>query len=116
MKYVGAIIAGAFIFYGCASSSYSIHVIDGLSREVYLTFSKGADVKVDDVFVLYHDQMAPSNTTGGGGHAGHGGGGSSMVRHTIGRVQVIRLVDENHALVKVLSGEIEEGVHAAKED
>jgi hypothetical protein len=116
MKFFGVIFATAVIFYGCASSASSIHVVDGLSREVFLTFSKGTDVRVHDVFVVYHVQVSPRSATGGGGHAGHGGGGAVNLRHTIGRVQVIELVDERHALVKVLSGQVEEGALAEKED
>jgi len=95
---------------GC-SSSYTIQVIDGMPNEVYLKFDKGADVKVGDIFVLYRMMPAPS----GGSHAGHQGSSGPMnLKVGIGRVQVVRIVDEFHAEVKILSGRVENGVSAEK--
>jgi hypothetical protein len=115
-----AIIATAFALLllasGCSSSSYGIRVIDGLPKETYLTFSKGSMVSVGDVFVLYHIQQAPASGGGHGGHGGHGGAGSGPLnlKHEVGKVQVIRIADETHALVKILSGIAEDDVQAEK--
>lgn len=95
---------------GC-SSSYTIRVIDGLPKEIYLTFGKGADVKVGDVFVLYR-VVTPSG--GGGSHGAHGAGGQMNLKQEIGRVQVVQIVDELHASVKILSGVVQDGVTAEK--
>jgi len=99
---------------GCGSISYGIHVVDGLPKETYLTFSKGSPVSVGDVFVLYRIQEAPSSGGGHGGHSGHGVGGSAKMKHEVGRVQVIKMADETHALVKILSGYAEDGLKAEK--
>jgi len=116
MKRIGPILLIATVLYGCSSSSYSIRVIDGLPKETYLTFSKGSPVNVGDVFVLYHMQQAPASGSGHGGHGGHGGGGGGPLnlKHEVGRVQVIKIADETHALVKVLSGYAEDGLNAEK--
>lgn len=95
---------------GC-SSSFTIQVIDGLPKEVYLKFDKGADVKVGDVFVLYR-VLTPSG--GGGSHGAHGAGGPMNLKQEIGRVQVVQIADETHALVKILSGIVEDGLTAEK--
>lgn len=97
---------------GCASS-FGIQLVRGLPEEVYLTFAKGTNVQVGEVYVLYHVQKT-SAAGGGGDHARHGGGGQVNVRHEIGRVQVVRIADETHALVKVLSGNASEGVAVEK--
>ena len=99
------------LFSGCSPSSYSIRVIDGAPKEVYLTFSKGTDVKVGDVFLLYRMQPPPEN---GGGHSHHGGGGQLNLKQEVGRVHVVSIADETHALVKVLSGYAENGLNAEK--
>ncbi len=36
------------------------------------------------------------------------------LKHEIGKVQVVKIADETHALVKVLSGYVEDGVKAEK--
>jgi hypothetical protein len=46
LKFFFAIIALAGHFFGCGSSQYSVHVIEGISREIFLRFPKGTDVKV----------------------------------------------------------------------
>jgi hypothetical protein len=116
MKQIGLIILAATILYGCSSSSYGIRVIDGLPKETYLTFSKGSPVNVGDVFVLYHIQQAPASGSGHGGHGGHGGGGGGPLnlKHEAGRVQVIKIADETHAVVKILSGIAEDDVQVEK--
>jgi hypothetical protein len=100
-----------FLFVGCASS-FGIQVVQGLPEEVYLTFAKGTSVEVGEVFVLYHVERTSAGG-GGGGHTGHGGGaqggGGANMRHEVGRVQVVRIADDTHALVKVLSGTASEG-------
>jgi hypothetical protein len=100
---------------GC-STSYRIQVIDGLPREVYLTYTKGADVKVGDMFRLYEvHQPAPSSASQGhGGHGGHGGEGQPAMKHEKAMVQVVRIVDEVHAAVKVLNGQVDDGLEAEK--
>lgn len=110
---MGLIILAATILNGCSSSSYGIRVIDGAPKEVYLTFSKGTYVNVGDIFVLYHIQQAPASGSGHGAHGGHGGGPLNL-KHEVGRVQVIKVADETHALVKVLSGYAEDGLNAEK--
>ena len=117
MKRLGLIIFAATILYGC-SSSYGIRIIDGLRKETYLTFSKGSPVNVGDVFMLYHMRQAPASGSGHGGHGGHGGGGGGPLnlKHEVGRVQVIKIADETHALVKVISGYAEDGLNAEKLD
>ncbi|HEX9657073.1 MAG TPA: hypothetical protein VGB89_09215 [Bacteroidota bacterium] len=102
------------LFSGCSSSSYGIRVVDGLPKETYLTFSKGSPVNVGDVFVLYHIQQAPASGSGHGGHGGHGGGGPLNLRKEVGRVQVVSIADDTHALVKVLSGQADDGLEAEK--
>ena len=106
----------ATLFYGCSPSSYGIRVIDGLPKETHLTFSKRSPVNVGDVFVLYRIQQAPASGGGHGGHGGHGGGGGGPLnlRYEVGRVQVIKIADETHALIKILSGTPEEGVQVEK--
>lgn len=101
------------LFSGCSSSSYGIRVINGLPKETYLTFSKGSPVNVGDVFVLYHIQQAPASGSGHGGHGG-GGGGPLNLKHEVGRVQIVSISDETHALVKILSGIAEDGVQVEK--
>lgn len=116
MKHFGLIVLAAAVLYGCSSSSYGIRVIDGLPKETYLTFSKGSPVNVGDVFVLYHLQQAPAGGGSHGGHGGHGGGGGGPLnlKHEVGRVQVVSIADETHALVKLLSGYAENGLNAEK--
>lgn len=94
---------------GCASS-YEVRVIEGSPKEVYLTFSKGADVKVGDIFILYRTSVVHS---AGGGHHGSGGG-EHTVKEVAGKVQVVEIVDEQHASVKILSGRVEDGLSAEK--
>jgi hypothetical protein len=113
MKRIGLTILAATIVYGCGMSSYGIHVIDGLHKEIYLNFSKGSPVNVGDVFVLYRIQQTPAS---GGGHGGHGGAGSRSVNLKLeaGKVQVVSIADDTHARVTVLSGHAEDGLHAEK--
>jgi len=106
-------IIGLFLaFYGCITT-YQIQVIDGLPKEVYLTYTKGAVVNVGDMFRLYEiHQPAPSSASQG--HGGHGGGGQPMMKHEKAMVQVLRIVDEVHAAVKVVSGEVIDGLEVEK--
>jgi hypothetical protein len=94
---------------GC-SSSYTLRVVDEQAQEIYLEFSKGEDVKVGDVFALYHYRQ-PQST---GGHQGHSGGGQLSLKELVGYVQVTRLVDEQLAEVKVLSGNVHRGAAVEK--
>lgn len=101
---------------GCGTS-YRIQVIEGLPKEVYLNYSKGANVKVGDLFRLYevHRPEASGASQGHGGHGGHGGGMSQpAMKHEKAIVQVISIVDEVHAAVKILSGEVQDGLEAEK--
>jgi len=95
---------------GC-NSFYTIKVIDGLPQEVYLKFDKGADVQVGDVFVLYR-VVLPS--VGASSHAAHRPGSSLTRKQPIGKVKVIKIADETHAFVTILSGTAEDGVIAEK--
>ena len=118
MKQASFVIAVILLFLwsGC-SSSYSIRVIETTSKEVYLSFPKGADVSVGDTFVLYRNQQSSSMGGQPSGHAGHGahsGGGQATIKQFVGKVQVIQIVDETHASVKVLSGQVEDGLRAEK--
>ena len=113
MKSTAWLIAVMGTIAGCSGSSYSIHVIEGMTRDTFRAFSKGADVKVGEIFSVYQVQTPPEGPNGAGGHARHGRGSSMpSLRHTIGRVQVVELVDETHARVKVLSGHVDEGALA----
>ncbi len=105
-----AVLVSVLGIIGC-SSSYTIQVIDGLPKEVYLKFDKGADVKVGDIFVLYRMLPPPR---GGSSHGAHGAGGPMNLKQEIGRVQVAQIVDELHASVKILSGVVQDGVTAEK--
>jgi hypothetical protein len=107
----------ALLLVGCASS-FGIQVVQGLPEEVYLTFDQGTNVQIGEVYILYHVQQSLTGG-GGGGHSGHGsgqGGGRVSVRHEIGRVQVVRIADETHALVKVLYGTASEGLTVERAD
>lgn len=110
MKHLPFCVILAAILLSACSSSYEIQVIDGLPRKVYLTFSKGADVKVGDIFVLYRHQQ-PSTSSG---HDGHRGGGQLNLKREIGRVRVVRIVDEQQAAPEVLSCQVETGTVAEK--
>lgn len=114
MKRPWLILFLAGIFFGCGSSSYSIHILDSTPAEVYLTYAKGASVKIGDTFALYHVENQPSSGEGWGSHAGHGGSGPTRHKVEDGRVQVVSIADETHALVKVLSGNVHEGMAAEK--
>lgn len=107
-------VISLLLFSGCSSSSYGIRVIDGVPKEVYLTFSKGTDVKVGDTFVLYRVQQAPSTSSQHGGHGGHSGGGPLNFKQEVGKVQVVKIADETHALVKVLNGYVADGLNVEK--
>ncbi len=106
-------LAGLFLILSGCGTSYRIQVIDGLPKEVFLNYSKGADVKVGDIFVLY-EVHHPQSSSAHQGHAGHSGGGQPAMKHEKAVVEVIRIVDEVHAAVKVLSGEVEDGLEAEK--
>lgn len=93
---------------GC-SSTYTLRVVDEQAQEIYLTFSKGAKVQVGDILDVYRTAVVQAS---GGGH--HGGGGENVVKEVVGKVQVVEIVDEQHALVKVLSGRVEDGLRAEK--
>jgi len=114
MTKIGLIVIAAVILFGCSSSSYGIRLIDGAPREIYLTFSKGTDVKVGEIFTLYRIQQPPSGSGQHAGHGGHGGGGRLNFRQEVGKVQVLSIADETHALVRVLSGYAEDGLAAEK--
>jgi len=101
-------------FPGCGSASYGIRVIDGLPKETYLTFSKGGPVRIGDVFIPYHIQQAPARGSGLGPHGGHGGSGSLGRKQEVGRVQVVKMADETHALVSILPGYAQDGLKAER--
>jgi hypothetical protein len=113
MRAVSLVVLAGLFLTGC-STQYGIQVIQGLPEEIYLTFDAGSQVQIGDVFILYHVQQALGGSGGGGGHSGHGGGKVSVVRHEVGRVQVVRLADATHAQMKVLSGTVSEGLTIEK--
>ena len=94
---------------GC-TSTYTLRVVDEQAQEIYLTFSKGAKVQVGDILNVYRTAVVQAS---GGGHHG-GGGGENVVKEVVGKVQVVEIVDEQHALVKVLSGRVKDGLRAEK--
>lgn len=110
----------AFVLTGCSNSSSTIHVVDGLNRQIYLTVPSGTKVNVGDTYIVYHMQRMEASSSGmseHAGHAGHGGGDEPRsVRHVIGRVEVIRIADATHAEARVLSGVVEEGGFAEKDN
>lgn len=109
MKQATLLSMFALLSFGCASS-FGIQVVPGMPEEVYLTYTQGIHVQVGEVYVLYHRER-PSSGMSGGGHAGHGGGSTVLsTRHEMGRVQVVKITDDTHALVKVLSGVAQEGL------
>ncbi len=116
MKKIGVIVAMALFLLSCGSSSYGIRVVDGLPKETYVTFSKGSGVQVGEVFILYRMQQPPVSSGSHAGHGGHGSGGELNLKEEVGRVQVVKIVDETHALVKVLSGNAEDGLKVEKAD
>ena len=113
MKTIPLVMLTGLFLTGC-TTHYGIQVIQGLPEEIYLTFDAGSQVQIGDVFILYHVQQALGGSGGGGGHSGHGGGKVSVVRHEVGRVQVVRLADATHAQMKVLSGTVSEGLTIEK--
>ncbi len=113
-----SILLLSFVLFGC-SSSYTLHVIDGLPKQVYLTFDKGTEVKVGDVFVLYRMEQVHQSNEQHGGHGGHGGSSSSgvaRIKQEVGRVEVVGITHETRATVKILSGNVEDGLSAEKTD
>jgi hypothetical protein len=115
-----AMALAAFGLMGCSSSSSTIHVIDGLPKEVYLTVPNGAKLNVGDTYIVFHMQQTEGSSSGIGGHAGHAGHGGGAeprsIRHVLGKVEVIRIADATNAEVKVLSGEVMDGVLAEKDN
>lgn len=115
LKQITLLFVLALLSIGCASS-FGIQVVPGLPEEMYLTYSRGANVQVGEVYALFHVERASSGMSGGG-HAGHGGGSTGQTsRHEMGRVQVVKITDETHALVKVLSGVVQEGLVVERAD
>ena len=111
MKYLAyGTLSVLSLFVSSCSTSYRIQVLDGLPKEVYLIFSKGADVKVGDLFILYQYHQ-PSTSSGGHNH-----GASAPLPHKqeLGIVKVMRLVDETRAEVELVSGQIGDGLEAEK--
>jgi hypothetical protein len=116
LRWMGLGLVGLFLMISGCATSYRIQVVDGLPQEVYLNYTKGADVKVGDMFVLYevHRPQPSSVPQGHGGHGGHGGGGQPAMKHEKAMVQITSIVDEVHAAVKVLTGQVEDGLEAEK--
>jgi len=98
----------AFLLTSC-STSYTLRIVDEQAQEIYLEFTGGDDVKVSDVFALYHYHQSQST----GGHQGHGSGQRSL-KQLVGYVQVTRFVNESLAEVKILSGKVQGGVTVEK--
>jgi hypothetical protein len=113
-----ALISAIFLLFvaGCAPTTYTIRTNEDSPSDVFLVFSKSANAKPGNKFVVYRTLTMSSSNTSGGGHqhgSGHGGGSHTM-REDIGKVEIIEMLDETYARVKVLSGTIENGAHAQK--
>ena len=88
--------------FGC-SSAYKIERIED---QWYLEFSKGDDVKVGDIFVLYTRTAVYRKL-----------GRPTPLKYKktiVARVQVAKIADEKHAVVTVLEGQIEQGLKAER--
>lgn len=113
-----ALVSAILLFFvaGCASTTYTIRSNDDSPNDVFLLFPKSANAKQGDKFVVYRTQImsSPNTTAGGHQHGGGHGGGSHAMREEIGKVEIIDVLDETYARVKVLSGTIENGAHAQK--
>lgn len=107
-SYIAVLVLASLV--SSCGTSYRIQVLNGLLKEVYLKFSKGADAKVGDIFVLYQYHQ-PSTSSGGHNH-----GASAPLPHKqeVGFVKVVRLVDETTAAVELVSGRTEDGLEAEK--
>ncbi|OGU30643.1 MAG: hypothetical protein A2X67_08265 [Ignavibacteria bacterium GWA2_55_11] len=109
-------VMGTFLMISGCSTSYRVQVIDGLPQEVYLTYPKGANMHVGDLFILYevHQMQPNSDAQDHDGHSGHSRGTPSTMRMERALVEVVRIVDEERALVRVLTGEAKEGFEAVR--
>ncbi len=115
MKKTIIILSLLFLAAGCAST-YTIRTNEDSTNDVFLIFSKSANAKPGNKFVVYRTRTISSPNTNAGGHqhgGGHGGGSHTM-REEIGKVEIIEVLNETYARVKVLSGTIENGAHADK--
>ena len=104
-----------FLVAGC-TSTYTIRTNEDSPNDVFLIFSGSATAKSGNKFVVYRTRTmsSPSTNAGGHQHGGGHGGGSHTMREDIGKVEIIEVLDETYARVKVLSGTIEDGAHADK--
>lgn len=110
---------GMFLILSGCSSSYRIQVVEGLPREVYLNYSRDAIVRVGDLFLLYEvhrpePTSANQNHSSHSSHSDHGGGIQPPRRQEKALVEVIRIVDEGRATVRILSGEVADGMEAVR--
>jgi hypothetical protein len=103
---------------GCASTTYTIRTNEDSPNDIFLVFSKRANAEPGNKFVVYRTRTmsAPNTNSGGHQHGGGHGGGSHTMREEIGKVEIIEVLGETYARVKVLSGTIENGAHAQKLD
>lgn len=103
-----------FLVAGCAST-YTIRTNEDSPNEVFLIFSKGTNAQPGDKFVVYRTRTMSSSSSSMGGHqyGGHGSG-SHALREEIGKVEIIEVVDNTYAKVKVLVGTVENDAHAEK--
>ncbi|HAL56590.1 MAG TPA: hypothetical protein DCP63_08975 [Bacteroidetes bacterium] len=71
---------------------------------------------VGDLFILYevHQMQPNSDAQDHDGHSGHSRGTPSTMRMERALVEVVRIVDEERALVRVLTGEAKEGFEAVR--
>lgn len=101
---------------GCAPTTYTIRMNEDSPTDVFLVFSKRANAEPGNKFVVYRTvtMSSPNTSAGGHQHGGGHGGGSHTMREEIGKVEIIEVLDETYARVKVLSGIIENGAHAQK--
>lgn len=96
---------------GCNVSSITLRVVDERAGEMYVTFSKGADVKLGDIFQAY--QTVVHSGGGGGGHQ-HGSSGAHTSREVVATVKVVSVIDETTAKVSVISGKVVDGLPVQK--
>lgn len=109
----GILAVFVIMWFGCGTS-YTLRVVDKQAKEIYLTFPKDAHVKVGDVFVVYKPQQQQSSVRHGG-HGGHDGGSASQpTRRPVSYVKVTHIIDETHAIVSILSGQVADGLQAEK--
>ncbi len=104
------VVLSAMVLSACSNTAYSVRVVNKETEEIYITYGKGADLKVGDVFAIYRLSVVEG---GGGGH-NHGGSSQHIQKELIGSVRVTQIVDKQTAAVKITAGNVEDGLVAEK--